>query len=139
MKPGITLKNKRANQENWFTPSHHKYDPITYPNIAPKIEPNEHINAKRNAFALNPRAKGIKRTSGGIGKKDDSAKAINPSIKGPYLEFDHFKTQSYSFLNQIIFYCMVFLIVNDNESYLKFNVSDITTFHSPVFSGVRFM
>ena len=38
MKPGITSKNKRANQENWFTPSHHKYDPITYPNIAPKIE-----------------------------------------------------------------------------------------------------
>ncbi|MDC1032403.1 hypothetical protein OAQ57_02065 [Candidatus Marinimicrobia bacterium] len=65
MKPGITSKNKRANQENWFTPSHHKYDPITYPNIAPKIEPNEHINAKRNAFVLNPKAKGIKRTSGG--------------------------------------------------------------------------
>jgi len=36
--PGIRSKNKRANQENWPIPSHHKNDPIAYPNIAPKIE-----------------------------------------------------------------------------------------------------
>ena len=103
MNPGIRSKNKRANQENWPIPSHHKNDPIAYPNIAPKIEPKEQINAKRKAFALRPKAKGINKTSGGIGKNDASANAIRPSINGPYFEFDHFNTQLYRSLNQFIY------------------------------------
>ena len=61
--------------------------------MAPKTEPIEQINAKLKAFVFKPRAKGINKTSGGIGKKEASANAITNSIKGPYFELDHFKTQ----------------------------------------------
>ena len=99
MNPGIRSKNKRANQENWPIPSHHKNDPIAYPNIAPKIEPKEQINAKRKAFTLRPKAKGINKTSGGIGKNEASEK---DNIDNDLNEFgfsDKPRTQLYNFRN----------------------------------------
>ncbi len=62
--------------------------------MAPKTEPVEQINANRKAFVLEPKARAINKTSGGIGKKEASAKDIANKNKGPYLELDHFKTQS---------------------------------------------
>ena len=56
--------------KNWY--------PIKYPKHPPIIDPTEHTNAYLNALAGLETANAIKRTSGGIGKKEDSQ---NASIK----------------------------------------------------------
>ena len=56
---------------------------MKYPNIPPRIEPREQISAKRKALIIEPRIRAIKRTSGGIGKKEDSANARRNKAKGP--------------------------------------------------------
>ena len=45
-----------------------------------------------------PKARAIKRTSGGIGKKEDSDKDKINKAGTPYLVLDHSKTQLYSLL-----------------------------------------
>tara|TARA_B110001469_G_C9560847_1_gene278192 strand:+ start:204 stop:416 length:213 start_codon:yes stop_codon:yes gene_type:complete len=48
--------------------------PIRYPKIPPKTEPTVAINANLHALDSFARHMGANITSGGIGKKDDSAK-----------------------------------------------------------------
>ena len=55
------------------------------------------INAKYNDFFLAPNANAISNTSGGIGKKEDSANASKNSTTGPYGVSAQCKTQSYNF------------------------------------------
>ena len=55
------------------------------------------INAKYNDFFLAPNANAISNTSGGMGKKEDSANAIMNSAMGPYGVLAQCKTQSYNF------------------------------------------
>ena len=62
--------------------------------MAPKIEPTLHKRANLKDFDLRPNANGISNTSGGIGKKDASAKARTNRTRGPDGRSAHFKTQS---------------------------------------------
>lgn len=62
---------------------HHAKCPIAYPNKAPKIEAIVHVNAYLNALVVAPKTKAINSASGGIGKKDDSAKARIKSATPP--------------------------------------------------------
>ena len=55
------------------------------------------INAKYNDLFLAPNANAISNTSGGIGKKEDSANAIKNSTTGPYGVSAQWRTQSYNF------------------------------------------
>ena len=87
------LKKKFANGVNVVGELHHKNDPMPYPIIAPKIDPNEQIRANLKDLFCDPKHSAIRRTSGGIGKNEASAKAINPKANGPYLESAHFNTQ----------------------------------------------
>lgn len=48
---------------------------MQYPNIAPITEPTVHINAYLKERFTHPKQSAISRTSGGIGKKLDSANA----------------------------------------------------------------
>ena len=54
------------------------------------------IKAKYNAFDCIPKARAIKRTSGGIGKNEDSDKDKINNAETPYLVFDQPNTQSYN-------------------------------------------
>ena len=65
--------------------------------MAPLIEPAVQINANLNAFFLAPKTRAINKTSGGIGKKDDSAKANIKRAIAPYGVYAQDKTQSYNF------------------------------------------
>lgn len=50
-------------------------NPIKYPRIPPKTEPVDDISAQKNDFLGFETDKAICKTSGGIGKNDDSANA----------------------------------------------------------------
>ena len=96
--PGILSKKNWAKTENSFGFSHQSHNPIPYPNPAPRIEEIVQRIPKDKAFSFLPRARGIKRTSGGIGKKEASANEIPASTFGPEGLFAQLKTQSYNFL-----------------------------------------
>ena len=66
---------------------------MLYPNIAPRAEPAEQINANLNALVFKPKHNAINNTSGGIGKNEASATAIKANATTPYFELDQFKTQ----------------------------------------------
>ena len=70
--------------------------PIEYPIIAPKTLAALQINAKYSAFDCIPKARAIKRTSGGIGKNEDSDKDKMNKAGTPYLVLDQSNTQSYN-------------------------------------------
>lgn len=55
-----------------------------YPSNAPRTDAIVQIEAKRNAFEEDPSINAINNGSGGIGKKDDSAKAKIKSAGAPY-------------------------------------------------------
>ena len=59
------------------------------------------INAKYIDLFLDPNANAISNTSGGIGKKEDSANASKNRTTGPYGVSAQWRTQSYNF--RIIF------------------------------------
>jgi len=82
-------------------PSHHRKCPIPYPNNPPAILAMLHRSAKYSDLSLAPNAKAISNTSGGMGKKEDSANASKNSTTGPYGVSDQWRTQSYNF--RIIF------------------------------------
>tara|TARA_B100002003_G_scaffold202682_1_gene194952 strand:- start:95 stop:394 length:300 start_codon:yes stop_codon:yes gene_type:complete len=82
-------------------PSHHRKCPIPYPNNPPAILAMLHRSAKYSDLFLAPNAKAISNTSGGMGKKEDSANASKNSTTGPYGVSDQWRTQSYNF--RIIF------------------------------------
>ena len=88
------LKKKFAIGVNVDGELHHKKEPIPYPTIAPKIDPNEQISPNLKDLFCDPKHSAMSNTSGGIGKNEASAKAINPKASGPYLESAHFSTQS---------------------------------------------
>jgi hypothetical protein len=79
------VKKKFAIPVNSFEGVHHKKCPIAYPTKAPITEPIVQLAANLNAFVCAPRTSAIKSASGGIGKKDDSAKARRKRATGPYL------------------------------------------------------
>ena len=66
--------------------------------MAPTIEKQLHINAKKYIFFLFPRQRGISNTSGGIGKKDASENDSIPSDISPLGFWARPRTQSYNFL-----------------------------------------
>ena len=67
------------------------------------MEPTLHNKANLNALDLKPNARGINRTSGGIGKNEASANESKNKTRGPDRRSDHFNTQSYIFLIHYIF------------------------------------
>ena len=81
---------------------HQAHLPIPYPMTAPKIEQMLQIKANSNAFNLFPKAKGIRRMSGGTGKKEASAAEISPRTVGPLGLSAQDKTQSYVILINFI-------------------------------------
>jgi hypothetical protein len=68
---------------------------MKYPIIAPITEHILQIEPYIRAFFLFPKAKGNKRTSGAIGKNEDSETEIIPKIFHPEGLSAHVKTQSY--------------------------------------------
>ena len=76
---------------NWY--------PIAYPPTPPRSEPAAQIRAYRKALAGIDIARAISRTSGGIGKKLDSARARRKSAHVPYGVSAQLRTQSYSLLS----------------------------------------
>ncbi len=58
------------------------------------MEPTLHNRANLKALDLRPKASGIKRTSGGIGKNEASANESKNKTRGPDGRSDHFNTQS---------------------------------------------
>ena len=74
---------------------------MRYPNAPPATEPTEQMSAYLNAFAGILIAKAISRTSGGIGKKDDSVKAKINNATAPYGLCAHLSTQSYNRLTNV--------------------------------------
>ena len=71
---------------------------MKYPPIPPRTDPAAQIAAYRKALAGIDIARAISRTSGGIGKKLDSAKARMKSAHDPYGVSAQWRTQSYDFL-----------------------------------------
>jgi hypothetical protein len=69
---------------NSFEGVHHRKCPIAYPNSAPVTEPNKQTVANLKAFFDVPRTSAISSASGGMGKKEDSAKARRKSAAVPY-------------------------------------------------------
>ena len=65
---------------------------MLYPNIAPRAEPAEQINANLKALDFKPKHRAINNTSGGIGKNEASTKASINNATPPHLESDHSKT-----------------------------------------------
>ena len=78
-------------------PSHHRKCPIPYPNNPPEILAMLHRSAKYSDLFLAPNAKAISNTSGGMGKKEDSANASKNNTTGPYGVSAQWRTQSYNF------------------------------------------
>ena len=73
--------------------------------MAPRIEPTKQINANRNDLFVAPIHKAISKTSGGIGKKLDSANANKNRANTPQRDSPHESTQSYKrFINQFKLY-----------------------------------
>ena len=58
-------------------------------------DPNLQVSPKKYAGSLFPRASGMSKTSGGIGKKDASAKDIPANAFDPEGFSAHARTQSY--------------------------------------------
>jgi len=71
------------------------------------MEPREQIIANLKAFLLIDIARAIKRTSGGMGKKELSAKARTKRAREPYLVCAQCNTQLYSFLIIFIIYMLI--------------------------------
>ena len=65
---------------------------MLYPNIAPRAEPAEQINANLKALDFKPKHRAINNTSGGIGKNEAPTKARINNATPPHLESDHSKT-----------------------------------------------
>ena len=61
----------------------HAAAPSSQPNTPPVTEPSAHTSANRYEARGAPTHSAMRSTSGGIGKKDDSAKAIAKSAHGP--------------------------------------------------------
>ncbi len=68
--------------------------PIEYPNTPPSTEPTEQYKANLKDFRGIDIARAINRTSGGIGKKDDSANARMNNAGTPYGVSAQCSTQS---------------------------------------------
>ena len=102
VKPGIVRKKKLAIEVNSPLGVCHKKYPNKYPPIAPNIEPIVQIAANLNDFFEAPKHNAISKTSGGIGKKLDSAKANMKSAGTPHLVSAQCNIQLYSCLNQFI-------------------------------------
>ncbi len=75
---------------------------MRYPIPAPATDEMLQIKLNFKALFLLPIAKGINKTSGGIGKKEASQKEIVPNAFGPEGLWAHYKTQSYIFLINFI-------------------------------------
>ncbi len=67
-----------------------------YPNIPPRIDAIEHVAAKRNHFFGAPSVNGARSTSGGTGKKLDSAKLSKNRARSPCGVSAKWITQSYN-------------------------------------------
>jgi hypothetical protein len=70
--------------------------PMKYPSTPPRIDPMEQMAAYQNALPGAATASAIKRTSGGIGKNDDSANAIRNSAHAPDGFSANDRTHAYS-------------------------------------------
>ena len=67
-----------------FTPiADINFIPIKYPRQPPIVEPAVHVRAYLNEYLGIGRKRAIKRTSGGMGKKEDSINANIKSAKVP--------------------------------------------------------
>src|SRR5690606_19163219 len=69
---------------------------MIYPRTPPIREPTVVTPAKNKDLSGAPTARAIRRTSGGIGKKDDSATAIKKRAQEPYRLSAKLRTQSYN-------------------------------------------
>ena len=68
---------------------------MAYPAIPPSTENKVVSKAKRQAVSGRDKTIGASMTSGGIGKKEDSAKLNPHRFRGAYLCFDQLRTLSY--------------------------------------------
>ena len=96
--PGMWLKKNIATAVYSPMLFHQEKCPIVYPIIAPKMLARLQTNAKYSAFDCMPKAKAIKRTSGGIGKNEDSDNDKINNAGTPYFVLDQCKTQLYNLL-----------------------------------------
>ena len=83
VKEGMLLKKKFAIPENSFGDDHQRKCPMAYPASAPVTEAIVQVDANLNALLLAPSTSAISNASGGMGKKDDSAKANIKSAIAP--------------------------------------------------------
>src|SRR3989339_542380 len=75
---------------------------MAYPNMAPHTDARVQLRANLNALARAPRTRAMSKASGGIGKKEDSAKESTNKATAPYRVSAQCSIQSYNCLKNLI-------------------------------------